>query len=360
MSSLDICGRRLANQHLVKQKLKTADEIVRLLGAVQAQDYAGAKWAIAQRSTGLTDAEVEKEINDGNILRTHLLRPTWHFVAPEDIRWMLALTGPRVKAILAHHDRNLEIDQTALRRSRAVFTKVLRDGNHLTRAELATALSKAGVRSDGTERLARLVMHSEQEALICSGPRRGKQFTYALLDERVPPAKHLDRDDALRELATRYFTTRGPATTDDFAWWSGLTKADAKEGVRAAESVLEHETIGDRNYWFPPGRAAKPKSPFVRLLPNYDEYFIGHKDRSAIHTHLRSCGVAKIPSAAFGHILTIDGQVVGEWERAITAKSATVTVTQLTPLTKTAHRALEAQVSRFAEFLETPVALRVK
>lgn len=359
MSTLDICGRRLVNQHLVRQKLKTAGEIVRFLGAVQAQDYAGAKWAIAQRSKGLTAAEVEKEIDGGTVLRTHLLRPTWHFVAPEDIRWMLALTGSRVKAILKHHDRTLEIDETVLRRSRAVFTKVLRDGNYLTRAELAKALSKAGVRSDGTQRLARLVMHSEQDGLICSGPRRGKQFTYALLDERAPSAKHLNRDEALRELATRYFTTRGPATTDDFAWWSGLTKTDAKAGVRAAESALEHEVVGDRSYWFPPARAVKLKSPFVRLLSNYDEYFIGHRDRSAIHAHLRSSGVERIPSALFGHILTIDGQVVGEWERAITAKSAVVRVKPLTPLSKAAHRAIEAEVRRFAEFLETPVALRI-
>ena len=359
MSSLDICGRRLVNQHLVKPKHRTARDIVQFLGAVQAQDYAGAKWGIAQRSKGLTDVDVEQEINDGAILRTHLLRPTWHFVTPADIRWMLALTGSRVKAILKHYDRTLEIDEAALRRSRGVFTKVLKDGNHLTRAELAQALTKAGVRSDGTQRLARLVMHSEQDGLICSGPRRGKQFTYALLEERVPAAKHLKRDEALRELAMRYFTTRGPATTDDFAWWSGLTKADAKEGVRAAGSSLAHEVIGDRSYWFPPARSAKIESPFVRLLSNYDEYFIGHKDRSAIHAHLRSSGVKRIPSALFGHILTIDGQVVGEWERAITAKSAVVRVKPLTPLSKTAHRAIAAEVSRFSKFLETPVALRI-
>ena len=358
MSSLDICGRRLVNQHLVKQKLTAASDVVRLFGAVQAQDYAGAKWAIAQRTTGLTDADVEREITGGAILRTHVLRPTWHFVAPTDIRWMLALTGSRVKAILAHHDRTLEIDQTALRRSRAVFIKSLKDRTYLTRTELAVALTKAGVRADGTERLARLVMHAELDGLICSGPRRGKQFTYALLEERVPPAKDLGRDEALRELALRYFSTRGPATTDDFAWWSGLTKADAKNGVHAAESSLEHEVVQKRSYWFPATRAAKLKSPFVRLLPNYDEYFIGHKDRSAFHVHLSAAGVTKMPSALFGHVLIVDGQMVGGWDRALTTKSAVLTLKPRTRLSRDVRRAIDRETERFARFVGMPVSVR--
>src|SRR5437773_5551309 len=197
MIPLDICGQRLASQHLTKQKIEKASEIVQLLGAVQAQDYSAAKWGIAQRTRSATDAELEKEISDGSILRTHVLRPTWHFVAPHDIRWMLALTAPRVKALLAFYDRKLELDASVLRRSRAALTKALRDGMHLTRMELARALTNAGIRADGTQRVAHLMMHAELDGLICSGPRRGKQFTYALLEERVPRAKALERDAAL-------------------------------------------------------------------------------------------------------------------------------------------------------------------
>ena len=361
MTSLDICGQRLVNQHLATQKVGKASEMVRLLGAVQAQDYLGAKWGLSQRTRGETDATIEMEISDGAILRTHVLRPTWHFVAPADIRWMLALTAPRVKGILSHYDRTLGIDQTVLRRSRATIIKSLKGGNHLTRTQLAEALTRGGVETDGSggQRLARLVMHAELDAVICNGPRSGKQFTYALLDERVPPTKELQRDEALRELATRYFATRGPATTDDFAWWSGLTKADAKNAVRFAESSLEHETIGKRTYWFPPTRSAKLKSPLVRLLPNYDEYFIGHKDRSAMHVHLLASGVTKIPTALFGHLLTIDGQVVGVWERTSTAKSATIRLRPLTSLNRTARSAIATQVTRFADFLGTPVRLEI-
>jgi hypothetical protein len=361
MSSLNVCAQRLVNQHLVTPKLQSGSDVVRLLGALQAQDYLGAKWALSQRTRGATDATIEKEISDGAILRTHVLRPTWHFVAPADIRWMLALTAPRVKAILAHHDRTLEIDATVLRRSRAVLTKVLAGGNYLTRSELAAAFAKAGVKADGAggQRLARLVMHAELDALICSGPRREKQFTYALLDERAPPARAMQRDDALRELAARYFATHGPATSDDFAWWSGLTKADATNAVNATEASLEHEVIGGRSFWFPRARAAKLESPLVRLLSNYDEYFIGHKDRSAMHVHLRASGVTKIPTALFGHLLTIDGQVVGVWERTSTAKSATIRLRPLTSFNRTARSAIATQVTRFADFLGMPVRLEI-
>jgi winged helix DNA-binding protein len=360
MPTLDICGQRLANQHLTRQNLEKGSEIVRLLGAVQAQDYSGAKWAIAQRTRGATDTEVEKEISDGSILRTHVLRPTWHFVAPDDIRWMLVLTAPRVKALLAFYDRKLELDALVLRRSRDALTKALRDGKHLTRTELARALTKAGIRADGTQRLAHLVMHAELDGLICSGARRGKQFTYALLDERVPPAETLERDAALRELASRYFATRGPATADDFAWWSGLTKTDAKRGAEAAESGLERAIIGGRKYWFPASaRATKQRSPLARLLPNYDEYFIGLKDRTAMQAKLGTDGVEARIDALSGHLVTIDGQVVGGWKRTFKGKSAVVVLRLLTRLGDGEHHAIALEVDRFASFLELPGRLEI-
>lgn len=360
MPQIDICGQRLANQHLTRQTLEKASDIVRLLGAVQAQDYSGAKWAIAQRTRSAIDTEVEREISDGAILRTHVLRPTWHFVAPEDIRWMLALTAPRVKALLAFYDRKLEIDAAVLRRSRAVLTKALKHGKHLTRAELSRALTKAGIRADGTQRLAHLMMHAELDGLICSGPRRGKQFTYALLEERVPQAKALERDAALFELASRYFATRGPATEDDFAWWSGLTRADAKRGAEAAESRLDHAIIGGRRYWFPQfARTTKPKPPLVRLLPNYDEYFIGLKDRTAMQTKLGPAGVERRIDALSGHLVTIDGQVVGGWTRTFSGKSVVVALKPLTLLTEVERRAIAREVDRFATFLELPGRLEI-
>ena len=263
-----------------------------------------------------------------------------------------------MKALLASYDRKLEIDAAVLRKSRTVFTKALRDGRQLTRAELAQALTKAGVRADGTQRLAHLVMHSELDALICSGARRGKQFTYALLDERVPPTKALERDASLHALASTYFATRGPATENDFAWWSGLTMGDAKRAAHSAESSLESETIGGRKYWFKSTeRVGKQPSPMASLLPNYDEFFIGLKDRSAIQKNLDAVGLKESLNFLRGHIATIDGQIIGGWKRIDQGSSVIVEVQPLTRMSESDRRAMSREAERFSAFLELPTSL---
>src|SRR5262249_27954340 len=178
----------------------TASDVVRALGAVQAQDYHGAKWAIAQRSRGLTDAHVDREFDRGDVIRTHVLRPTWHFVAPEDVRWMLALTASRISRTMGHYNDAFKLDAKVFRRSNDAMAAALDGGKHLTRAELAEAIARAGVPVTSGQKLTRLVMNAELNAVICSGPRRGKQFTYALFDERVPTTPPLQRDEALLEL----------------------------------------------------------------------------------------------------------------------------------------------------------------
>src|SRR5688572_11567454 len=240
LSAREIAWRRLANQHLITP-LATPLEVVRTLGAVQSQDYIGGKWGIGQRTSAATDGDIEHELTAGTIVRTHVLRPTWHFVAAEDIRWMLALTAPRVRAILASYDKKLGIDAKVLARTEKSFSKALAKGNHLTRSELRQVVGQARTGADGTQHLAHIVMHAELNGLVCNGLRRGKQSTYALLDERLPAVKPLAREDALKELARRYFLTRGPATVHDFSWWSGLTVADARRGLESVQSLLETE-----------------------------------------------------------------------------------------------------------------------
>jgi hypothetical protein len=359
MPGPDIARQRLINQGLVRPTSKTAGEVVGRLGAVQAQDYAASKWGIAQRTSGLTDAEIEKEIDDGAIVRTHVLRPTWHFVAAADIAWMLALTAPRVHAANAHWYRWLEVDDAVARRSRSVIAKSLKDGMHLTRAELGAALTKAKIQIANTTRLACIVMRAELDGVICSGARRGKQFTYALLEERVARPAALERDAALFELARRYFTTRGPATVDDFAWWSGLTKADAKRGVEAAAADLEHETIEGRSYWSPVGaRPARISSPLVHLLPNFDEYFIGLKDRSALAARLKSSGIKQRTTVLAGYFLAVNGQMVGGWRRTIVGRTVVVEPKPLIRLSEAERRAVEVAARKFGRFLESPVQIR--
>lgn len=356
---MDVVRERLANQYLTTPGFRTASDVVRALGAVQAQDYAGAKWALSQRARDASDADIERELTDGGILRTHVLRPTWHFVAPEDIRWMLALTGPRVKAAMAYHNRQLELTPSVFRRGNAVLTEALRGGKQLTRDELRESFERARIREVSGQRLGQLMMQGELDAVVCSGARRGKQFTYALLEERVPPAAPLDRDEALAELTRRYLRTRGPATTHDFAWWSGLTIADVKRGIQIAERELERVTLNERTHWFIPRSKPAPKaSPTAHLLPNYDEYFIGFRNRSAIGQRLRDLHVDTSGDAFLAHLVFVDGQVVGGWKRTVDKGAVTVRLTLRSPLTKAEQKRIAAAARRFGEFLGATVELR--
>jgi hypothetical protein len=266
MARTEILQRRLASQYLTASGPKTGADIVRALGAVQAQDYAGAKWALGQRTRDATDAGIERELGEGSILRTHVLRPTWHFVAPADIRWMLALTAPRVKAAMAYHDRVFGVTPAIYRRGLAALTKALAGGKHLTRAEVAKILQPTGVKT--SDQRVGIMMRAELDAVVCSGPRRGKQATYALLDERVPPAAVLEREEALLELTRRYFRTRGPATPRDFAWWSGLSAADVKRGIQIAGRELEQVAF-DGQELYVMDRALPKAQPSAHLLPNF-------------------------------------------------------------------------------------------
>src|SRR5512139_384836 len=241
--TLDIVRHRLHNQFLSQTNCTSPAQVVEQLGAVQSQDYAGAKWALAQRlKDPATDVAIDKAFNEGKILRTHVMRPTWHFVAPGDIRWLLMLTGPRVHVGSAFMYRKLELDQAIVKKSYRVLEKALQGNKQLTRAELGIAFEKAGILAEG-QRLGYFMMSAELDGIICSGARRGKQFTYALLEERAPQVKPLKRDEALAELVRRYFTTRGPATLHDFTWWSGLTMAEAKEGIESVKSQFVSEEI---------------------------------------------------------------------------------------------------------------------
>jgi hypothetical protein len=357
---VNVLRERLANQFLTGRPLANPVEVVRRLGAVQAQDYSGAKWAIGMRTTHATDADVERAVETGTILRTHVLRPTWHFVLPEDIRWMLALTGPRVSQAMASYNRTLGLTPAVFRRSRAVIEKALRDGAHLTRAELGAALRKARVGAATGQPLAHFMMQAEVDGVICSGARRGKQFTYALLDHRAPPCRVVERDDALSRLAHLYFRGRGPATAHDFAWWSGLTVGDAKRGIEICGKTLLPVIIGESHMWMVERADAAPAPGKVaHLLPNYDEYFIGHRDRSLIGlragTKLVTGG-----NALINHILTIGGEIVGGWKRATRGETTVVDLALLTPLGRTERAALDVARARFEAFLGGPVKVELR
>ncbi len=280
--TLNIPHQRLHNQLISQSTLTKPSDIVKYLGAVQAQDYAGAKWALGLRLQNATDDAIEQAYNDGAILRTHVLRPTWHFVSPADIRWMLALTAPRVNALGAYYYRQVELDDAMFARSNAVLTQTLQGGKQLTRTELLPSFERAGIATNDL-RLTHIMMRAELDMVVCSGARRGKQFTYALLDERAPDAIMLERNDALAELSRRYITSRGPVTVQDFVWWSGLTTTDARAGFEMVTAEFSHEIIEGKTYWFSSSSPiTKDGMLTAHLLPPYDEYTIAYKDRSAV------------------------------------------------------------------------------
>lgn len=325
------------------------------LGAMQAQDFAMAKWAIGLRVPGLLDADVEAAFNKGEILRTHVLRPTWHFVSPADIKWMLQLTAPRIKALSAYYHRASGLDGRLFKKSGNAIAKALEGNNYLTRTEIQQVLAKAKIKTEGLQ-LTYIMMQAELDAIICSGPRQGKQFTYALLEERAPGTKSLYRQEGLATLALRYFTTRGPATLNDYATWSGLAVKDAKEGVSLIEEKLHTETIDEKEYYFGEELAAVAnrtlsKTQATFLMPDYDEYAISYKDRTELFGERKSNANTKAGNPVFYHSLILNGVAAGTWQKIITRKQVDVNLTITRKLNKTQHQAVEKAVKRYLQFV---------
>jgi hypothetical protein len=284
-----------------------------------------------------------------------MLRPTWHFVTPEDIRWMLALTGPRVNAFNASYYRKTGLDSKILKRSNDVLIKTLQGGKHLNRTAIKTALARAKIMADGMK-LGLVLMYAELEGIICSGPRQGKQFTYALLDERVPGYKSLKRDEALAALTSRYFISRGPAMLQDFAWWSGLTIKDARDGVAMLGAQLMNKTIDGQTYYFKePSHDLKKisvqKSRATFLMPDYDEYGISYKNRSAIFDADAYAKHTSRGNPVYNRMIVADGRIVGAW-KPIRSKTTEVETTFFIPLSNAKLQAVKKAIQRYSEFVE--------
>lgn len=326
------------------------------LGAVQAQDFHGAKWAVGQRMTSATDRQLEMAFSSGEILRTHALRPTWHFLTPADIRWLLELTAPRVHALNGTMYRQLELDDVVLTQAESTITAALGGGNALTRKEIGTLLERVGITASDL-RLGYIMMHAELEALVCSGPLRGKQHTYALLDEWAPTARSLPRDEALATLARRFFTSHGPRTIHDLARWSGLTVADARIAVDLTEPDLESVTIDGTMYWageVPVHQVVD--GPVVHLLPNYDEYFSRHphSQHASGPESERLRAAAEAGRMDFHHIV-IDGALRGGWRRQLTSKQVRIQFDPFDAFSVPETTALAEAAQRYGAFLQRSV-----
>jgi hypothetical protein len=355
MHKQDIPHLRLRNLRLEGEPLAAPEDAVGWLGAVQSQDFAPAKWSLAQRTGGLGDAAVDRAFADGAILRTHVLRPTWHFVLPADIRWLLELTAPRVHALNAYYYRQLGLDEDTFRRSGALLAGALQGGAHRTRKQLADTLERGGVALGGF-RLGYLLMNAELRGIVCSGAPHGKQQTYALVEERAPRAEPRTREQALAELTLRYFTSHGPATVKDFGWWSSLTAADIRRGLELAGPRLRQEVVDGVTYWSAGSAPAdRPASPTVHLLQGYDEYLVGYSQSKPL---LNLAGRALIQDRpVFNGVAILDGQVAGHWKRTVGRGAVAFEVALYEPFDEDQAKALQAAADRQGEFLGLPATV---
>jgi hypothetical protein len=356
MNRQEIVQRRLANHHLSGAPLATPEAAVGWLTAVQAQDYPGASWSIGIRTRASSDA-LDLALAEGTILRTHILRPTWHFVLPSDIRWLQRLTAARVHRQVASYRRRMGLDEAVFARSNALLATALA-GRRLTRVEIAALLRDRAIPVDDS-RFGHLLMHAELDLLICSAGLKGRQQTFGLLDERVPPAAPIPREEALARLAMRYFASHGPATDRDLAWWSGLTLTDVRLGVDLAGPDIESTTLGDRTYRFVPSRAAPSNDPVgAHLLQGFDEYVIAYSQSRDL---LDLAGIAAtVASETLRiHVVLVEGQVVARWRRVAEKEAVLVDMRLERPLEEDEMRAVEDAVERYAGFLKTPTRLVV-
>ncbi len=357
MDGLEIAHRRLQGQRLSGAAVAEPEAVVSHLGAIQAQEYAVAKWSVGQRTSGFDDAGVQRAIDEGRILRTHVLRPTWHFVAACDILWIQALTAPRVHAFNASYYRGHGLDDQHAARAAKAFTEVLRGGNHLTRKELSAALAKVGIDATGN-RLAYIVMRAELDGLIANGAMRGKQHTYALISERAPDAVTMEPDEALAELTRRYFTSHGPATVKDFSWWSSLTATQIRRGLELVGSALVSEKVDRHTFWYAPSPPpVRDPSPTAHVLQVLDEYFVAYTESRPM-ANLAGHPVLVPNENALVHPIVLDSQFVGFWRRVVNRTGIVAEMAPAIRLTATARKAVEAAFARYAGFAGMPVVVQ--
>lgn len=346
---MNIASKRLQSQRIVDQKFTTPEEVVRWMGAMQAQDYGQAVWAVGLRTKEPSLAAVEKAITSRKILLTWPMRGTIHFVPAEDAKWMVQALAARRVATDGYRQRQLGIDATMLKKVERLFISALKGGKCLTRPEIMQLLEDANI-STQNQRGYHLIVYFAITGLICQGPLEGKKQTFTLLDEWVPHARQLTREQGLGEIAKRYFTSHGPATIPDFANWANLSLTDAKFGLEAAKASLAAKEFEGKQFWMSKEVAAHAKpATGLHLLPGFDEYMLGYKDRSAVLEAQHASKIVPGGNGVFKPTIVVDGQIVGIWRRVFKKSAVDMTFEAFSiPLPDTA---LAEAAKQYAEFI---------
>ena len=351
MTGSNIIKQRLAAHGISPGKFDAAGDMISELVAMQAQDYLGSLWSVGLRLPKATESDVEQAIADKMIIRTWALRGTLHFVNPEDVRWILKLIAPRINPAYYSNAHRHGLDDKSINKGIKEVVRLLEGGGQLTRDEIRAHFKSKGIPSKG-QHTSFILLKAALDGLICFGPRHGKQLTFVLLDEWIPSVKNKTRDVALAELTFRYFTGHGPATLQDFIWWSGLTQTDAKAGLEMVKSQLVQESYDDQIYWMKNGNELKSKSTSsVNLLPGFDEYLLGYKNQGS---SLKELYIERVKSPANGFFqstININGKVAGFWARTIKDDTVTVEINPFMKLSEAQAKAINSTAKIYAKFL---------
>ena len=347
MTPAELIRRRQLNQQLASARSIAAAELLGWMGALQAQDYLGALWAIGLRIPGLSSRNVEQALADGSMVRTWLMRGTLHLVAASDLPWMLGLLSGRIIAGNARRYLELGLDEQTMAQSNALLKKALQGRQNRSRTDLLGVLRGHGISTDG-QRAAYLLQRAALEGLIAQGISQRNVPLYFALDF-LPKAKPIPPEEALAELTRRYFQSRGPATLQDFMWWSGLSKAEVGLGLEANQSKLNYHATSGKTYWFMEDAGVKPPSA-THLLPAFDEYLVAYKDRSAMldpaHTQQINAG-----GGMLSPVVISNGRVIATWKRTLKKDTVTVELHRLAPFSKSQDRAISVAVERYSSFI---------
>jgi hypothetical protein len=351
MKTKDLIQLRLANQYLLKTKFSDPADVVKWFCAIQAQDYLGALWSVGLRcSKKINESTIEKAIADRKIVRTWPMRGTLHFISPDDIRWMLKLLTPRIIAKAKGLYKEQGLDVKTLDKSKKVIERALSKNQVLTRTELYAALNREKIVVN-EQRGIHIIGYAAQQQLICFGPRSGKQHTFVLLDEWVPKSRNLGADEALAELASRYLDSHGPATVQDFAWWSGLTLSEVKRSFEMIQKNLQSVIIEGQNYFMKSEAPTATKSQDVSLLSWFDEYIIGYKDRSAAFDPSTEAFIVKPKNGIYTPVILINGKIAGNWKRSIEKDDVTIDISPFRKFNDKEKKAIDRAIKDYRSFI---------
>jgi Winged helix DNA-binding domain len=353
MTRKNIPHQRLLHQHIARPSFDHPSQVVQWMGAMQAQDYGQVLWAVALRTVAATQTDVEQAIAERSIVMTWPMRGTIHLVSAMDVRWILELCAPRKLAADGLRLKQLELDKEILERCGNLFRDALAGGPPLTRSAMFALLERAGISPKG-QRGYHLLWHLAQSGLICFGPKEGKEQTFVLLEEWVPNAPSKSREDSLSELAKRYFTSHGPATVQDFAGWTGLTLRDARAGLEAVQGQLISESRDQLEYWWADGVMNVSAASAVHLLPGFDEYILGYKDRRDVMTVEHAMRIVPGGNGVFLPMIVVDGQVVGKWKRTLKKNGVQIVLEPFLEIDSLEERVHEA-IMRYCAFVGLPL-----